>query len=244
MAGRAFIGISGWNYDAWNDDFYDGVPKKRWLEHSAERFSALEVNATFYRAQSEDTYRDWIARTPKEFVFAAKAHRYATHSKRLKDPDDVVRRVAENMRALEPKLKVVLWQLPASASVNIERLEAFGKVLGRRWSSVRHALEFRHPSWFGDDVADVLARYRISACMSDAADWPTWDAVTTNLVYVRLHGHTRTYASKYSTRLLEDWVARIRPWLCDDIDVHVYFDNDQEGAAPNDALRLIELLKA
>jgi uncharacterized protein YecE (DUF72 family) len=242
MAGRTFIGTSGWNYDSWKGDFYEHVPKKSWLEYAASRFSGLEVNATFYREQSEKTYLEWLERTPPDFVFAAKAHRFATHSKRLKDPEDTVPRIAENMRPFLPKLAVVLWQLPGNAVVNIERLDVFGRTLSEEWPDVRHVVEFRHPSWFADDVAQLLTEFGLASCMSDAADWPLWEAITTDVVYVRLHGHTRTYASRYSTRSLETWADRVEGWTGTGHDVHVYFDNDQEGAAPHDALRLLELV--
>ena len=103
-------------------------------------------------------------------------------------------------------------------------------------------IEFRHPTWFNNEVASCLNYYRIANCISDAADWPLWEVVTTNLVYIRLHGHTRTYASAYRIASLKQWAAKIRRWLQSGKDVHVYFDNDAEGAAPQDAKRLIGLL--
>jgi uncharacterized protein YecE (DUF72 family) len=101
--------------------------------------------------------------------------------------------------------------------------------------------EFRHPSWFVDEVAACLTAHRIAACQSDAADWPRWDAVTTGLVYVRLHGRTLTYASSYSERELRDWASKARRWMREGRDVHVYFDNDAYGEAPKNALRLVAL---
>ena len=102
-------------------------------------------------------------------------------------------------------------------------------------------IEFRHPSWFDDEVASCLNNYRIANCISDAADWPMWGLVATDLVYIRLHGHTRTYASTYRTASLKQWATKIRKWLESGKDVHVYFDNDAEGAAPRDAKRLLGL---
>lgn len=242
MAGNIFIGTSGWNYDGWKNGFYESVPKKKWLEHSAGCFNALEVNGTFYRLQSESTFLKWKERTPGGFAFAAKGHRFVTHNKKLLDPEETVVRSRDNMRPLEPKLKAVLWQMPDTFKRNEERLDRFLRTLSNRWSSVRHVLEFRHPSWFAGEVADILTEYGVANCQSDAADWPLWDAVTTDLVYIRLHGHTRTYASAYSGGLLDDWAAKIRRWTRDGRDVHVYFDNDSEGAAPYDARSLMERL--
>jgi uncharacterized protein YecE (DUF72 family) len=122
------------------------------------------------------------------------------------------------------------------------RLEKFLKDL-RRWDNTRHAIEFRHKTWFDAEVADCLRRHSVALCMSDAPDWPMWQEVTTDVVYVRLHGHTRKYASSYSKKSLAKWAARVRCWLKENRDVHVYFDNDAEGAAPLNALTLLEMLR-
>jgi uncharacterized protein YecE (DUF72 family) len=104
-------------------------------------------------------------------------------------------------------------------------------------------MEFRHPSWFTDEVANCLRAHRIAACQSDAADWPLWDVVTTDLIYVRLHGHEATYASAYPESELRAWARKIRRWQREGRDVHVYFDNDAWGHAPRNAQRLLALLR-
>ena len=242
VRGRAYVGTSGWNYDAWRESFYAGRRKKEWLRYCAERFSALEVNATFYRLQSVATFRRWAAEKPPGFRFAIKANRYLTHNKKLADPLPAIRLERSRTAALGAKLAVVVWQLPRNLHRNLERLEGFACALGR-WRRVRHAIELRHPSWFDDQVAACLNAHRIANCLSDAADWPLWDAVTTDFVYVRLHGHALTYASDYALPELRAWAARVRGWLREGRDVHVYFDNDAFGHAPRDALRLIALLR-
>lgn len=243
MPGHAFIGTSGWAYDGWKNDFFAGVPRSRWLEYCAERFTGLEANGTFYRLQSSSTLKHWKERTPPDFVFAAKGHRFVTHNKKLLDADETIVNSRENMRPLGRKLAVVVWQLQGSFALNLERIESFARTLSRRWRAVRHAIEFRHPSWFNDEVARVMADHNLAVCQSDAANWPLWDAVTTDLVYVRLHGHTRTYASAYSDAQLDGWAEKARSWMSEGRDVHVYFDNDAEGAAPYDALRLLDRLE-
>ena len=242
MPGKAFIGTSGWNYSGWKDGFFKDVPRKRWLEHCAHHFSGLEINGTFYRLQSEKTFLQWIERTPREFVFTAKGHRFVTHNKKLLDADETVVTSRDNMRVFQKKLAVVVWQLPARFSRDVPRLDRFVRTLTKKWRAVRHSVELRDTSWFTDDVAEVLSAHDIAVCQSDAAGWPMWDAVTTDLVYIRLHGHTRTYASRYSSGSLDAWSRKIRCWMDEGRDVHVYFDNDSEGAAPYDALRLMERL--
>jgi uncharacterized protein YecE (DUF72 family) len=130
---------------------------------------------------------------------------------------------------LGKRLAAVVWQLPAAFKKNIERLEKFLQTL-RSWKGTRHAIEFRHKTWFDDEVAQHLNKHAVAICMSDAPDWPIWDRVTTDLVYIRLHGHTRKYASSYSKPALKKWATRVRGRLEENRDVHVYFDNDAEGA--------------
>lgn len=240
--GRAYIGTSGWNYPHWRADFYAGVSPREWLAFCANHFNAVEVNATFYRLQARETFEKWAAQTPEHFRFSIKGNRYLTHNKKLKDPEGPIQKEKEQADALGDKLAAVVWQLPGNFKKRLDRLEAFASALGT-WSGVRHALEFRHSSWFDDEVADCLRAHRLGVCQSDAADWPLWGAVTTDMVYVRLHGHTRTYASAYSGSALHRWARQVRGWLAEGRDVHVYFDNDAEGAAPRDALRLMDHLK-
>lgn len=236
-----FIGTSGWNYDEWKDGFYAGVKRDDRLVHYAGRFDAVEANATFYRLQKPATLKHWRDATPDGFRFAIKGNRYLTHNKKLKDPLDSIEIERENARPLAPKLSVVLWQLPGNLDKNIARLREFCEALGS-WSDVRHAVEPRHTSWFDAETAECLAAHGVAACQSDAADWPMWDAVTGDLVYVRLHGHTRTYASRYSTASLKRWASLIKRWRSERRTVHVYFDNTAEGAAPRDASKLRSLV--
>jgi uncharacterized protein YecE (DUF72 family) len=242
MVSKAYIGTSGWNYKSWRHSFYGDRPQKQWLRFCAERFTGIEVNGTFYRLQEKSTFKKWRDETPEEFAFAIKGHRYVTHNKKLLDVAEPVIRCRESASPLGKRLVAVVWQLPAFLKKDIERLEKFLRNL-RHWKSTRHAIEFRHKSWFDDEVADRLRRHAIAVCMSDAPDWPMWEEVTTDVVYVRLHGHTRKYASSYSEPALRKWASRVQRWLQENCDVHVYFDNDAEGAAPRNALRLLEMLR-
>ena len=242
MVSKAYIGTSGWNYKSRREDFYGDTPQKQWLRFCAERFSSIEVNGTFYRLQEKSTYKKWRDETPERFVFAIKGHRYVTHNKKLLDVEEPVIRCRESASPLGERLAAVVWQLPASLKKNIERLEEFVTNL-RHWNSTRHAIEFRHKTWFDDEVAECLKRNQVAVCMSDAPDWPMREEVTTDLVYIRLHGHTRKYASSYSKPALRKWAMRIQRWLKENRAVHVYFDNDAEGAAPKNALTLLEMLR-
>jgi uncharacterized protein YecE (DUF72 family) len=242
MPGKAYIGTSGWNYKTWRDHFYGVTPQRQWLGFCAERFTSIEVNGTFYRLQPKSTFRKWRDATPDGFPFAIKGHRYITHNKKLIDVDEPVIRCRESASPLGKQLAAVVWQLPAMLKKDAARLDKFLQALGH-WKSTRHAIEFRHRTWFDDEVAECLTTHSVAVCMSDAPDWPMWDRVTTDVVYIRLHGHTRKYASSYSTPALRKWATSVRCWLDENRDVYVYFDNDAEGAAPKNALTLLEMFR-
>lgn len=239
---RCYIGTSGWSYRHWQGCFYNGVSRNDWLGFYARQFSALEINGSFYRLQTAKTFRKWCDQTPASFRFALKANRYLTHNKKLHDADASVLIEKHHAQALGEKLAAVLWQLPASLKKDPARLKGFIDAL-QIWDDVRHCIEFRHASWFDDETADCLAESNIAVCVSDAENWPLWDRITANLVYVRLHGHLHTYASRYADSDLAQWAARVSGWLAQGKDVHVYFDNDAECAAPFNALTLQALLK-
>lgn len=238
---HSYIGTSGWCYPHWKQKFYQGLPQKEWLHYCSERFTGIEVNSSFYHLQKQKVFTEWRQQTPPTFRFTLKANRYLTHSKKLIDPDKPIAVERARARGLGDKLAVVLWQLPGHFKINLDRLEIFTAAL-QQWQDTRHSIEFRHPSWFTDDVAECLCKHRIAVCQSDAADWKLWDIVTTDLVYVRLHGHSRTYQSRYNQASLSKWLTKLQHWLNEGRDVHVYFDNDANAAAPRNAMQLLDLL--
>jgi uncharacterized protein YecE (DUF72 family) len=238
---KARIGTSGWTYPAWRQSFYAGVPQRRWLAHCAERFTGIEVNATFYRQLKPETIGGWREQTPANFAFAVKGHRFVTHVHRLKDVGEPLRRAKAGLEPLGDKLAAVLWQLPPSLKKDAGLFRDFGEQLAA-WRGTRHVIEFRHQSWFDDEILALLGDHGLATCISDAPRWPMWEATTSALAYVRLHGHERVYASAYGEKGLRPWAARVRSWLADGYQVHVYFDNDAEGAAPDDAQTLIALV--
>lgn len=240
--GRAYIGTSGWSYGEWRDNFYTGVPQKHWLRFCAERFTAIEVNGTFYHQLPAKTFKLWKETTPADFRFAVKGNRYLTHVKRFDPPLSSVTRQREEVSGLGEKLAAMLWQAPQSLQKDLARLDDFAAKL-QSWRETRHVIEFRHASWFNDEVAEHMSRFRLAACQSDSADWPMWETVTTDLVYIRLHGHSMTYVSNYTAKSLQRWAKRAGKWLAEGRDVHIYFDNTASGNAPRNALALLEMLR-
>ncbi|TVR95410.1 MAG: DUF72 domain-containing protein [Rhodospirillales bacterium] len=239
--GALHIGTSGWAYRGWKEHLYKGVPQRCWLVRYAEVFRAVEVNATFYRLMKPETLARWHDETPDDFVFTAKGHRVVTHTRKLRDVGDAIRRSRDNMGPLAGKLRVVLWQLPAKLVKDLDVLKAFGADI-REWPTVRHVLEFRDDTWFDDEVRAVLDEAGLGTCVSDSPRWPRWDATTAGIGYARLHGHERLYASCYGAEGLRHWTMVVRGWLDAGLDVHVYFDNDAEGFAPSDAQCLATML--
>jgi uncharacterized protein YecE (DUF72 family) len=237
------IGLSGWSYDVWKDNFYKGVAKKNWLSQYASVFDAVEINATFYGQQRESTLKKWKNTVPGGFRFVIKANRYVTHTKRLKVGEDSIVKARNQCDPLGAKAAAVLWQFPANFRKDLKRLENFAGMLRKRFRRLPHYLEFRHTSWFDDETAGLMDGYGLCNVISDAADWPLWDRVTGDTAYMRLHGHTHTYHSRYSDELLGEYAKKTRNRLDRGLAVHVYFDNTDAGNAPEDARRFREMLK-
>src|ERR1041385_723010 len=190
VVAQAFIGTSGWVYAGWREHLYADTPTKKWLQVASRAFDALEINGSFYTQIKPETYARWYTETPDHFRFALKGHRFVTHYKRLRDCGESIIRLRDQVQPLREKLGAVVWQLPSNFSCNLERLDDFMRAL-RLWPGVRHALELRHKSWFIDEVAQIMRSSNVAVCMGDAPDFPMWREVTADLVYVRLHGHTR-----------------------------------------------------
>jgi uncharacterized protein YecE (DUF72 family) len=236
----AFIGTSGWVYKGWRKHLYADTPVRRWLEVASRTFDALEINGSFYSQIKPETYARWCTETPAKFRFALKGHRFVTHYKRLRDCGESILRLRDQSAPLGDKLAAVVWQLPSTFKLDLGRLEEFCRALAA-WP-IGHALELRHKSWFTDETAAVLRAHGVAVCLSDAPDFPMWREVTSRLVYVRLHGHTRKYASSYSEASLQTWARATAQWLAEKRDVHVYFDNDAEGHAVRNAMRFAEIV--
>jgi len=233
-------GTSGWVYKGWRAHLYADAPTRRWLEIASRVFSSLEINGSFYSQIAPTTYARWRAETPADFRFALKGHRFVTHYKRLRDCEASIARLRDQASHLGDKLAAVVWQLPASFTIDRARLDGFLAAL-HGWT-IRHAIELRHRSWFVPEVAAALRDAGVAACMSDAPDFPMCRELTTDFVYVRLHGHTRKYASSYSATALRRWAAEVQAWADEGRDVFVFFDNDAEGHAVRNALAFGQLV--
>jgi len=231
------IGTSGWNYPHWQGFFYpEHCPRGKWLEYYARHFDAVELNASFYRLPSLETFGKWRQRTPEKFLWAIKMNRYITHIRRLKNVEEAMARFYDAVSALGEKLGPILVQFPPSL---IYKNSLIGNFLDLLDPSRRHAIEVRHDSWMQDEFLDSLRRRNIAFCISDTAGrYPGRVAVTADFAYLRLHGSRQLYASLYTEEELRDWAEKIRDWSCE---TWVFFDNDFEGNAVRNALRLREI---
>jgi uncharacterized protein YecE (DUF72 family) len=231
------VGCSGWNYDDWRGRLYpEGLGKPRWLGRYAEEFDTVEVNSTFYRLASRDAVARWVKETPEDFVFAAKASRYLTHVRRLRDIEQGTGRYYERIQPLvdSGKLGPIVWQFPANFHRDDERLA--GALDGL--PAGRHCFEFRHESWFTPEVYDLLGRHKAALVIGDHPRWPFQAReLTTEWTLIRLHHGRRGRRGNYSDREIDTWARRIAAWRSR-ADVYVYFNNDWEGFAVENARSL------
>jgi uncharacterized protein YecE (DUF72 family) len=238
---RTFVGCSGWEYKHWRGDFYPAsLPRTRWFEHYASLFDTVEINNTFYRLPEEATFAAWAARAPAGFTYAVKASRFLTHMKKLKEPEEPLERLFSRMRPLGRHLGPVLYQLPPAWKLDRSRLEHFLQVLPAR---VQHVLEFRDPSWYHDDVLEMLARSGVSLCLHDMPGSATGQLRVGPIVYVRYHGASGHYSGDYARERLEGWAEWLRTARAAGADVYAYFNNDVGGHAPRNATMLRRLME-
>ncbi|MEO7015960.1 MAG: DUF72 domain-containing protein [Leifsonia sp.] len=265
----AHVGISGWTYAPWRGTFYPkGLVHKDELGYAAARLDSIEINGSFYSLQRPSSYRHWVESTPDDFVFAVKGGRYITHILRLKNTRGALANFfASGVLALGAKLGPLLWQVPPNLPFDPDAVSAFLSSLPRTTSAaaalaaettldsdrrhlepgldrpLRHAMEVRNPTF--DDPAFVeLARAQdVAVVAADTAGrYPVLREVTSEFMYVRLHGDQELYTSGYTPEALDRWAADVRGWLARGLDVYVYFDNDVKVRSPYDAMGLRERL--
>ncbi|RNI29696.1 DUF72 domain-containing protein [Rufibacter immobilis] len=239
--GSIYIGTSGWHYNHWKGNFYPkGVTSAQFTEHYLRYFKTVEINNSFYRLPTAQTFANWRASVPQDFLFAVKASRYITHMKKLKDAQQGLAQLLGNAQALEEKLGPVLFQLPPAWRLNLERFEEFLRALPPYY---RYTFEFREPSWYHPQVYDLLRAHNHAFCIYELAGHMSPLEVTANFVYVRLHGPEGKYAGSYSESALQWWANTCCTWAAEGKDVYLYFDNDQNGYAAFNAIRLQELVR-
>lgn len=230
------IGCSGWNYRHWRGVFYpEGLPVKRWFAHYAEAFDTVEVNASFYRLPTAETFAKWRNQAPAGFCYAIKAPRFITHMRKLKDCGESIAEFLTRARRLQPALGPILYQLPPKWRFDRERLEGFLALLPK---DLAHVFEFREPSWVADEVRAMLDAAGVGFCTHDFPGLATPRAATGNIAYVRFHGTGGKYWGRYSENALTGWANWMREQEAEGRTVWAYFNNDIHGHAIEDATAL------
>jgi len=234
------IGTSGWHYAHWKGPFYpEDLEAGRYLRYYLDRFRTVEINHTFYKMPGVETLREWKETVTDDFIFSVKASRYITHMKKLKDPVDPVSNFLEKIRVLGASLGPILFQLPPNWGFNPDRLESF---LDSLPEGHRYAFEFRDPSWFDERAYRLLSQNSAAFCIYDFDRRQSPKEITADFIYIRLHGPHGPYRGQYSTQSLSGWAGALSAWKGEVDEIFCYFDNDQEGFAPRDALRLKKML--
>jgi len=235
------IGTSGWVYPHWRGLYYP--PRLRqadWFSFFAREFDTVEINNSFYRLPSAAAFDAWRTQAPPGFCYAVKASRYLTHMKKLKDPEDPLRRFFERADRLGDRLGPILYQLPPHWHADLARFEHFLQVLP---AGHVHVIEFRDASWFREDVFQLLERHHVAHCIHDMPPLDVPVRVTARAVYLRFHG-ARHDGGNYSADDLAPWAGRIAVWQAEGRQVWVYFNNDAGGFALNNARLLKGMLHA
>jgi uncharacterized protein YecE (DUF72 family) len=234
-----WVGTSGWVYPHWRGVFYPPhLDQADWFSHYARYFATVEINNTFYRLPRAETFDGWRRQAPSGFRYAVKASRFITHLKKLKDPELPLKEFFARARRLDAALGPVLYQLPPHWGVNLER---FAHFLGALPGSVRNAVEFRDPTWFTEEVFQLMERQGVAHVLHDMYPLQVPIRLTTGWVYLRFHGDVR-HAGDYPRGALRIWAERIQGWLEQGMEVYVYFNNDIGGFALKNAQALLALI--
>lgn len=268
----------------------EDLPQKKELFHASRHLTSIEINGSFYSYQKPSTYQHWYDETPGDFVFSVKGPQYITHINRLKNvKEPLFNFMASGVLLLKEKLGCILWQLPLSFVFNedkVPRLETFfsllPKTLGEAASlaqnskrftphyppeitkssqRLRHALEVRHHSFENPTFIELLHRYQIALVFADTAGkWPYMEDITSDFIYLRLHGDETFYDDGYNSDSLKFWAQRLQAWSHHKLPPHaqnltdtpnvpdlkvafIYFDNDLKIKAPWDAQQLQQLTR-
>jgi uncharacterized protein YecE (DUF72 family) len=243
--GRPRVGCSGWNYASWKGRFYPpGLASARWLDYYVSRFDTVEVNNTFYRLPERSTFAAWRKALPKGFVMSVKASRFLTHMKRLTDPREPLTRLFSRASALDHHLGPVLYQLPGTLRIDLQRLDDFLAALPRTVDHrrIRHVVEFRHSSWYVPDTFALLERRRVALCLHDKLGSGIAAPFVGPFVYIRFHGTSGSYHGSYSPRQLNRWAHRLVEQTQDGRAVFAYFNNDPDAVAVTNAMTLADAL--
>jgi uncharacterized protein YecE (DUF72 family) len=261
---RIRVGVGGWTYEPWRETFYPpDLPKTRELEYASRKLTSIEINGTFYRAQSPATFRKWASETPEDFVFSLKAHRVTTNRKDLSEAKSAIDRFLDTgPLELAERLGPILWQLAPTKRFKAEEIEAFLSYLPHEIGDrrLRHAIEARHASFRDPKFIDLARKYRAATVFAHSEKYAELYDVTGDFIYLRLQESRSEEPNGYSQQDITNWANRIRGWAAggtpEDLpvlakekavesprDCFVYVISGAKERAPAAAIALIEELK-
>jgi uncharacterized protein YecE (DUF72 family) len=227
-----YVGTSGYSYKEWKGSFYpEKLPAKDMLAYYAARLQTVEINNTFYRLPQKTVLENWKQQVSPGFKFSVKAPQRITHFKRLKDAGESTTYFLETVASLGDRLGPILFQLPPNMKKDLERLETFLTGLP---AGTRSAFEFRHPTWFDDDVLELLSKGNYALCISDTDELPV-----SHIDKTADWGYLRLRRINYSEESLREWVKRMseQNWQ----DTFVFFKHEDEGSGPKLAAQFMKL---
>jgi uncharacterized protein YecE (DUF72 family) len=219
-----WLGTSGFSYKEWKPVFYpQDLSDKQFLQYYATKLNSVEIDYTFYRMPNAKTIEGWRNATPENFRFTLKASQQITHRERLKVPSEALEYLLGVVPGLESRLGMILYQLPPFFKSDAQKLETFLSVLPR---GIAAAFEFRHDSWFNEDVYRLLRKFNVALCIHDADDHTTPMELTAGFTYVRLR------RSEYSPEQRLEWQRRLRGWADQGTEVFAYIKHEDNPDAP------------
>ena len=212
-----------------------------YLQYYLGFYKTVEINNSFYRLPSTETFANWRQSVPDQFIFAVKASRFITHMKKLKDPQQSFANFLQNVTALEEKLGPILFQLPPRWHCDLDRFRQFLQALP---TGFLYTFEFRDQTWYNEPAYDLLRQHNAAFCIYDLDQHLSPVITTANFVYIRLHGPVGKYNGSYSDDVLRGWAEAARNWETEGKVVFIYFDNDIGGHAVIDSQRLLQMVKS
>jgi len=228
-----WIGTSGFQYPEWKGNFYpEDLPTAKMLSFYTERFSTTEINYTFHRIPAPKTIDNWKAQTPEKFQFALKAPQKITHWSKLRDCGDTLEYFCKVVTGLGQRLGPVLFQLPPTFKKDADVLSSFL----REFLAMRAAFEFRHDSWFDDQIFDLLKSRNIALCIADT------DTITTPRKITADYGYLRLRREDYQATDIEAWAEFARQHESNWKDAFIYFKHEESGIGPKLAQQMLKLL--
>ncbi|MDB6130020.1 MAG: hypothetical protein JWM04_1127 [Verrucomicrobiales bacterium] len=242
MKERVYVGTSGWAYKAWARCFYpEGLPVGQQLSYYIRHFPTVEINATFYRLPGEGMVEGWRdkVRLNSEFIYSIKGSRFITHMKKLKDVDAGLDHFFDRIRPLHSRIGVFLWQLPPNLGRDLPRLASFLELLPR---TTRHAVEFRNRSWLHPETFSLLRKHNVAHVWISSKSMPFETTVTADFIYLRFHGLAGGFSHDYNLKELRPWRDAIVKNTRHSPEAFVYFNNDGNARAPENAQLFMELI--